>query len=269
MPEFLGFSGGDAGQSAATLQAQQNQLGIDEIRRQFNLSQENLDPFIQAGQGQLGALTQGASAGGLDERLGQIFGSQNFQNLTQERERAVQGGLSAGGLSRSGFGLQQLANVPTELGFALEQLLTGRSQQLAGSGQSAAAGLGGLGAQAGGQAANLFSNTGSALASGSLADSQARAEANKNIGEFAATAANIFFSDPALKENVEQIGMIRDLNLVQWDWINETKDTMISACGNMGFMADQVLELYPQHVTDFCGFLTIDYPSLLTELEAV
>lgn len=190
MGEFFGFSGGDAGASAARQSVAQNQAGIQEIRRQFGISQANLDPFIQAGQGQLGALEAGATPEGLDAILGQIFGSQNFQNLTGERERAVQGGLAAGGLNRSGFGLQQLANVPTDLGFQIEQLLSGRSQNLAGQGLQAAGNLGGLGAQAGQGAANLFQQSGQDISAGSITDSQARAAANANIIN---TAAGIFF----------------------------------------------------------------------------
>ena len=48
----------NAGRNAAETANQFTQMGID-----------TLDPFLQAGTGQLGALTQGASVGGLDERL--------------------------------------------------------------------------------------------------------------------------------------------------------------------------------------------------------
>ncbi len=264
MGEFFGFSGGDTGQSAANQAAAQNQLGIDELRRQFDISQGNLDPFIQAGVGQLGALEQGTTAGGLDERLAQIFGTDAFQALRGERTRSVEGQLGAGGLTRSGFGLEQIANIPTELGFALEQLLTGRSQQLAGAGQSAAAGLGAIGAQTSGGIANLFQQTGQDISAGALTDAQARASANQNIIQ---TAASIFFSDPALKENVEEISHIGDLTLYEWDWLEETKGTMIEKCGTIGFMATDVKELYPEHVAEFAGFMCIDYPSLLDELE--
>ena len=34
-----------------------------------------------------------------------------------------------------------------------------------------------------------------------------------------------------------------------------------------GFMADEVAIKYPQHVAEFCGFMVIDYPALLDELE--
>ena len=264
MGEFFGFSGGDAGQSAANQAAAQNQLGIDELRRQFNITQGNLDPFIQAGVGQLGALEQGATVGGLDEMLRQIFASENFQALTGERERAVGGQLAAGGLTRSGFGLEQIANVPTQLGFGIEQLLSGRSQNLAASGQSAAAGLGAIGAQTSGGIANLFQQTGQDISAGALTDAQAQASANQNIIQ---TAASIFFSDPALKENVEEISHIGDLTLYEWDWVPETKGTMIEKCGTIGFMATDVKELYPEHVAEFAGFMCIDYPSLLDELE--
>jgi len=263
--EFLGFSGGDTGAQAASASAGFNQQAIDELRRQFGITQENLEPFLQAGVGQLPALLQGTSAGGLDTRLAEIFGTEGFQALTSERERAVEGALGAGGLTRSGFGVEQLAKVPAELGFAIEQLLTSRSQNLAGLGQTTGISLANLGAGTSGGIANLFQQTGQNISSGLVTDAQARAQANQNIIQ---TAANVFFSDPTLKENVVHISYINDLSLYQWDWIEKAKGTMIEKCGTIGFMADQVKKLYPQYVAEFCGFMCIDYPALLDELEA-
>jgi len=42
---------------------------------------------------------------------------------------------------------------------------------------------------------------------------------------------------------------------------------MIEKCSTLGFMATDVIERFPQHVYDFCGLMTIDYPSLLEELQ--
>lgn len=80
------------------------------------------------------------------------------------------------------------------------------------------------------------------------------------------TASNVFFSDPALKMNVEKISEIRPLNLYQWDWIPEAKGTMIEKCSNIGFMADEVEEWYPHHVSNFAGFKVIDYKPLIEEM---
>ena len=86
-----------------------DQQATAELRRQFNQTRSDLLPFIEAGARQLPSLEAGATLGGLDEVLGQIFGSENFQNLRNERTSAVQGQLAAGGLTRSGTALQEAA----------------------------------------------------------------------------------------------------------------------------------------------------------------
>lgn len=263
--EFFGFSGGDAGQSAARQAQAQNQLGIDELRRQFDISQANLDPFIQAGVGQLPALAQGTTAGGLEERLKAIFSGESFGALRDERTRAVQGHLAAGGFTRSGEAVERIADVPTDLGFDIEQLLTNRSQFLATGGRAGAGTLGGIGAQTGGDIANLFARSGSQISTGALQDARSRTEANQNIID---TVSGILFSDPALKQNVEKVSEINDLNVYQWDWIKGAKGTLIELCPTIGFMADEVEEKYPDFVNDNFGFKTIDLVGLLDELEA-
>ncbi len=96
---FLGqlFGGGsnDASRaSKAEIAAQER--AIEELSRQFNLSREDLavisqkfQPFVDAGVGQLGALTEGASVEGLDARLGRIQNSDVFGNLVDIRSRGV------------------------------------------------------------------------------------------------------------------------------------------------------------------------------------
>jgi len=108
-----------------------------------------LDPFFQAGEQQLGALEEGTTAGGLDARLGRIFDTESFGRLLEERTRAVRGQLSATGQSRSGTALQEIANVPTQLGFDIENLLTQRSGGLAGAGLQAGGALAGQAIQGG------------------------------------------------------------------------------------------------------------------------
>ncbi len=255
----------DTSIEAAQIASEAALAGTQELRRQFDVTQANIDPFIRAGTGALGGLVEGTTAGGLDERLGRIFDSDIFGNLVQERTRAVEGGLAAGGLTRSGFGVGELAKVPQDIGLAIEQLLTGRLSNLAVSGQNAAVGLGGLGSTASQGIANLTSQAGQNIASGLIGQGQAEAAQQQQTLQIAATAASIFFSDPALKDNVEEIAKIHDLTLCQWDWIEEAGD-IIKECGTIGFLADEVKEKYPKHVGEYGGFMVIDYPSLLNEL---
>jgi len=265
---FTGSQGAKAATQAAGQANIFSQMGVDELRQQFGATQEQLAPFIQAGTGALPGVVQGTTAGGLDERLAEIFGTDIFETLRGERTRAVEGQLAAGGLTRSGTALEEAAAIPTDIGMMIEQLLSGRATGLAGMGQQTALNVGQLGGQAAAGAAGLFEQQGQNVASGILGAQQARAAGTENLVNLATTAASIFFSDPALKTDIKPISHIGDLNLYTWDWIPEAAGTMIEKCGTTGFMADEVAAKYPQHVKDFCGFMVIDFPSLLAELEA-
>tara|TARA_R110000803_G_scaffold178947_1_gene241385 strand:+ start:595 stop:1497 length:903 start_codon:yes stop_codon:yes gene_type:complete len=268
--------------AAAKLQAEAEANALEELRRQFDISSERILPFAEVGARQLPAIERASTAAGLDENLAQIFDNRSFQRLREEREDAVMNQLAAGGLMRSGSALEDIANIPTDLGFALEQLLTGRKQDLGGTGLSAVTGLANLGSTQAANVSNVIQQGGRDQAAGItdaaqsranavITGQQARAEAatqrRKQDAQTAATIATVFFSDPALKENIEQIGKISNLNIYQWDWIKSTKDTIIEKCGTIGFMADEVKEMYPHHVYEYAGFMTIDYPNLLDELE--
>jgi len=232
-----------AGSRGAAAANKMSQLGIDE-----------LSPFSKAGSGQLGALTQGASIGGLDERLAEIFNSDTFGALVDDRTRGVQGQLAAGGLTRSGAGLESIANVGSELGLQLEQLLTGRSQGLAGQGLQAAGGI-----------ANMLSQQGQNTASGIVTDAQSKAA---GLGGAAKLAAGIFFSDERLKTNVVKIGDIGVLGLYEWDWIVQAEGTVIQDCPRVGFLAQEVKEVFPDLVGEESGWLFVDYQSVLEELQS-
>lgn len=234
---------GSAGSRAATAENALTQQGIDAIL-----------PFLTAGTEQLPGLAEGATAGGLGARLQEIIQGDAFGGLIGERQRGLQGQLSAGGLTRSGTALESAANIPTELALQLEQLLTGRSQQLAGQG---------LGA--GGSIANLFSQQGVAAGSGIVTDAQSKAA---GLGQVAKIASGIFFSDPRLKINVVQIGELGGLPLVEWDWIPQAVGTIIWDCPRVGFMADDVEKIYPEFVGEFGGWKSIDYNGLRERLQA-
>ena len=272
-----GLTGGGGGKKGAKKANALNERAIDEVRRQFDLSREDLkevqrlfDPFVEAGTGQLPALLQGATTGGLDERLAEITNTDIFGTLVGERSRAVQGQLASTGLTRSGTALQEISAIPTNLALDIENQLFGRQSQIAGSGQNAIAGQGGivnnigsLGQGASSSIANLLSQSGANLAAGGQADTNTLLQLLGLGGAFFGGRP----SDPRLKKNAEQIGSIRDLGLSQWDWVDEAKGTIIEKFGTIGFMADEVEEKYPHHVGEFGGWKVINYDGLLDELQ--
>ena len=175
--EFFGFGG--AGKRAATQQIQAQQKGQRQAERR-------LRPFEQAGVDQLGALEEGTTAGGLDERLGRIFDTDSFSRLLAERTRAVQGALSAGGLTRSGTAVEELSAIPTDLGFQIEQLLTGRSRGLVDQGFTAGQDLAGIATRGG-------EFRGTTRAQGTLLDASTRRKTVGSALSFGAKEFGKFF----------------------------------------------------------------------------
>jgi hypothetical protein len=258
-------SGGDA----AALQAAANLRGIEEIRRQFDATKESVDPFIAAGQQALPEVQRGAGIEGFGQRLQEIFAGGSLDPLIEERTRQVEGGLASGGLRRSGQGIRALADIPAQLGLDIENLLFGRQSGLSEGGRGTALNLGQLGQGAASNVANLFSDTGRAQSSGLLLDRQAQAGGVEQAASAVATVLPLIFSDPSLKENIEQIGEIGELKLYQWDWIKEAKGTAVELCPTIGFMADEVEEKFPEYVQEFGGYKTVDYKPLLDHLEGM
>lgn len=71
-----------AGTARGILGEQRGQIRTD-IGAQRELTEAGFDPFIQAGTGALQDVQRGATIGGLDERIAQIFGTGAFQDLQQ------------------------------------------------------------------------------------------------------------------------------------------------------------------------------------------
>jgi hypothetical protein len=174
---FLG-GGGDAASEAAAAQAAAKQQAIATL-------QKNLSPFVEAGTGALPGLQQASTLGGIDQRLGDIFGGGTFRNLVDERTRAVENRNAAGGNFRSGAGLLAAAQVPTDVGLQLEQLGQGRLSQLSGIGLNAAGNLGG-------GVANLQAGIGRDIGSGILGQAQGDAAQVQNAINTGVGVAGLF-----------------------------------------------------------------------------
>jgi hypothetical protein len=73
------------------------------------------------------------------------------------------------------------------------------------------------------------------------------------------SAVGSIFSDRRLKENIEVVGSVSDLNLYRYNykWSDEK---------HVGFMADEVIEKYPECVSMVHGYKAINYAKLLGTL---
>ena len=161
-----------AGQSAADTQAGAAQAGIDEQRRQFDLTQGLLQPYQQAGlpalerqQAQLGLLGSQAQ----QDVLSGIMASPMYTSMLQQGENAILQNASATGGLRGGNVQGALAQFRPAI---LNQLLNQQYERLGGLtslGQQSAAGIGTAGMQTGSNVANLLQQQGAAVAGGQLA----------------------------------------------------------------------------------------------------
>jgi len=237
--------------------------GIGAIREGQAEQRELLSPFIQAGQRQIGSLREGATPEGFGERLRRIFEGGALDPIIEERTRAAQGQLGAAGLTRSGTALEQISAIPQDIGLMIENLLTQRSGELFDVGQETALGFGGLVGQGAGQQAGIFAGEQQRLTQEEISREQ---QQTTRRGQTFGLISSIF-SDPSLKENVEKIGNVNDLNIYQWDWIPGAMKTVIGSLPTIGFMATEVKARYPEFVKTVCGFLTVDYEGLLNRLE--
>ncbi|MBL4869831.1 MAG: hypothetical protein JKX72_02630 [Robiginitomaculum sp.] len=180
VPDVTGVDAAQkAAGKAAGLQAGAAQAGIEEQRRQFDITQANLQPFQEAGVGALGQQQALLGLSGQDEQQ-QAFAAFNEspgQAFLRERgqRNLVRNASAIGGL---GGGNVRSALVQQGVGFAQQDFQNqfGRLGQLAGQGQAATTAQGQFGAQAAGNIANLGIAGAEARASGILGQQQAESQ---------------------------------------------------------------------------------------------
>lgn len=192
---------GEAAQAAAQMQAATAQAGIEEQRRQFDLTQELLGPFVQAGvggEGVGGALeAQQALLGLLGPEAQQtaisgLEGSPLFTSLVGQGEEALLQGASATGGLRGGNIQGALAQFRPAM---LQQLIESQYGKLGGLtqlGQSSAVGVGAAGQATGANIADLLGQKGAALAGGIIGEGGTQARTFQDIVGLGTLAAKAF-----------------------------------------------------------------------------
>jgi hypothetical protein len=199
----------DGAKQASETQAAASEKGIqfqrealDESRRQFGVTQDNLRPFLQSGQNALGSLGDLLGLNGPDKQQAAFAGIQNspaFNGIVNQGENAILQRASATGGLRGGNVQGALAQYRPQL---LNQFLNEQYGRLAGVAQIGAGtgtNLGTLGAQfgQGGQnaasnIANLLSQQGQAIAGGQIAQGNASAAGFNNLLKIGSTVAGFF-----------------------------------------------------------------------------
>jgi len=168
-----------AAERTGEIQGAAAMAGVEETRRQFDITQEQFAPFREAG---LGALTQQQALLGLSGQEAQQQAMAGLQESPAQqflrgraersllRNQAAIGGLGGGNIRTAlqqqgvGFAQQDIQNQFNRLGV------------LTGGGQAATTNVAQLGAQAAGQVAGGLQQAAGAQASGILGAQQARGQ---------------------------------------------------------------------------------------------
>ncbi|PHS61645.1 MAG: hypothetical protein COB12_11950 [Flavobacterium sp.] len=231
---------------AAGVQAQGVQAGIEEERRQFDVTQQNLAPFREAGVGALEQQQALLGLGGQDAQTAAFasFNESPGQKFIRERaqKNLVRNASAIGGL---GGGNVRSALVEQGTGFAQQDFNNqfGRLGQIAGQGQAATTTTGQFGAQSSGNIANLERAGSEARASGILGKAQAESQFTNQLlqlgGQVAGAAA---FSDERLKTDIKLIDNDENGNIYEFKYINS--DILYT-----GRMAQELQKIRPDAVS--------------------
>ena len=172
---YAGSKAASAAKSAANTQAQSAQAGIDEQRRQFDLTQKLLGPYAQAGEGALSAQQALIGLAGPEaqaEAIRNIEMSPQFTSMVAQGENAMLQNASATGGLRGGNTQAALAQFRPNL---LSGLIQQQYQNLGGIstlGQNSAARVGAAGMETGQNVSDMLFNKGVVTAQGQVAAGQ-------------------------------------------------------------------------------------------------
>lgn len=264
----MGFSLGDTldpsgvftGAQGIEAAEQVSELSIEEQRRQFDISQANLRPFLEAGQAQLPTAQDRSTIDGFGGGIAELLqGLQSqFQPQISDLQRNSQFALSGSGQLRSGRAPTAAADI--ESGVLLPQLLSGESeigrriQQLISPGNQAGGALGALGVQTG-------QNISGALTSGNQAALAAGAQGKQNAGT-AISAMLAMLSDDNLKTDKVKAGIKNGFQLWTWTW-NEAAEALGKKGKGSGVMAHDIINQRPDAVhIDKSGYFKVNYHKL-------
>jgi hypothetical protein len=171
-----GYMQGEAAKDASSTQAGASQAGIEEQRRQFDVVQKLLEPYVTGGTEAFKQQQALVGVQGPDAQRAAISAIEQgpaFQALTEQGENALLQRASATGGLRGGNVQAALAQFRPQI---LSQLIEQQYGQLGGLakfGQASAAGTGAAAQETGANVAQLLAAQGAATAGGQMAAGKA------------------------------------------------------------------------------------------------
>lgn len=184
-----------AEEEAAAAQEEQAQTALGEYRRQFDIGQENLSPWLEAGQGALGMQQDflGLSGGDAQQAAYDNYAESPGQKFLRDRgEKATMrhyagiGGLGGGGV-RSALNKQGIGWAAQDFGNYYNRL-AGMSN----TGQNTGQQMGQQGQNFANQSAGQYGLIGNARASGIFGAQQAKSAGRAGFREGLGTFASFF-----------------------------------------------------------------------------
>lgn len=173
-----------AASDASAAQVESTELGIEEQRRQFDIVQGLLAPYVGAGTDAISQQMSLLGLGGADAQAAAISAIESgpqMAALQQQGENAILQNASATGGLRGGNTQGALAQFRPQLLNSLIDQQYSRLGGLAGLGQASAAGTGAAAQSTGNNISGLLQQQGAALAGNALAQGQAQANAFGSI----------------------------------------------------------------------------------------
>lgn len=169
------LTGKTAAKNASKAQQQASQQGMAEQRRQFDMLQQLMNPYVQAGQQGLAGQQDLMGLNGFDKQQGAIGNIENspfFKSQYQQAENALLQNAAATGGLRGGNMQEALADNRSNMLFNNVNQQLQNLSGVASNGQNAAAGLGGQGLTFGNNMAQGYGDIGQAQAGYQLAKGQ-------------------------------------------------------------------------------------------------
>ncbi len=247
---------------AAEFQESAAQAGIDIQGEQFQRILQLLGGTAEGGDlarqqqlallGLLGPEAQEAAQAQFKESPGQQF-------IRERQQRALV--RNQGAIGQLGGGNIQTALQEQAAGFAQQDFASqfSRLGGLAEAGQQAATDIGQFGLAEATNIGELLGVQGRAAAAGTLGRAAARAEFTDDVTSGLTSASGSIgslFSDSKLKDNIIKIGKIGCLNVYEWTWKTTGLD-------DVGFIAEEVREHFPDLVEEHNGFLRVNYNQVM------
>jgi len=175
-----GATGEAAAKKAAALQEQGFAESSAKIEQGYTDAAGNYTPYIQPGMDAFNRMAAGSTPEGFAASLESLQASPAIQALIKQKMQGVNNQLSSAGLSRSGYGSQEMGAVTPETLVGLNQMLYGRSQNVAGMGYGATQAKSGLDVDKTNALVQMIMGKYGARASGVLGAAQAQVQGSQN-----------------------------------------------------------------------------------------